>query len=204
MKHLIRLGRFFISVLVGSVIAWADYSCSGALTSSQQEGFKVFFLPAYSPNLTIGDPLQPSTWDKILSQDDLARLKVDSPAIAMTNTLSDQQATDLKGWLNSNASSAIPGWFSTVVTLAVPEAWVGLAADVFVQLMNKSGDDGRLSAANLAGTVTQGGVVGVTEQVANDSSGNLKFLWSYIYQAQINGHQVVSPLTICSADAAVQ
>jgi hypothetical protein len=200
----IRHGVCLVSMVLSSAIAWADYSCSGVLTSSQQEGFKALFSPSYSPSLNIGDPTQPSTWKKVLIQDDLTRLKVDTPSVATTDTLSDQQASDLKGWLNDDASTTIPGWFSTVVTLAVPEAWVGLAADVFVQLVNAAGDNGRMTAANLAGTVTQGGVVGVTEQVANDSSGNLKFLWSYVYQAQINGHQVVSPLNVCSADAVVQ
>ena len=117
MKCPIRYGVCLLSMAFTSVIAWADYSCSGVLTSSQQEGFKALFSPSYSPSLNIGDPNQSSTWKKILSHDDLTRLKVDMPGVAMTETLSGQQAGDLKGWLNDDASTTIPGWFSTVVTV---------------------------------------------------------------------------------------
>jgi hypothetical protein len=102
--------------------------------------------------------------------------------------------------LNENASATVPGWVSTVTGIVVPQAWVGLGADVFLQLMNSNGDAGRLKVANLAGTVSKGGSVGVMERIADDSSAKPKFLWSYVYQANLNGQLITTPLTICSAD----
>ena len=182
----------------------AETACSGALTDAQRRGFEALFSPAYSPSLThTGGAITTANMAKLLTSADMKRLSVSKPIVVKNSTLSQQHATLLKGWLNANASATVPGWVSTTVGVAVPQAWVGLAADVFVQLMNGAGDAGRLSLANLAGTVSQGGAVGVTEQVAVDSSGSPKFLWSYIYQANLNGKLITSPLSVCSADVKV-
>lgn len=122
------------------------------------------------------------------------------PAPVATNTLSDTHATLLRKWLNENATDGVPGWVSTAIGIAAPAAWVGLGADVLSQAVNGSGDAGRLQMANLAGTVTQGGKVGVLEQVADDRSGRPKFMASYVYAALINNRQVTTLLAICSAD----
>ena len=120
------------------------------------------------------------------------------------DTLSAEHGTLLKGWLNANASESVPGWVSTAIGAVVPQAWVGLTADVFLQLVNNSGDAGRLQVANLAGTVSQGGTVAVLEQVAKNAAGARKFLWTYVYEANLNGKLITTPLKICSADVVVK
>jgi len=45
--------------------------------------------------------------------------------------------------------------------------------------------------------------VGVTEQVANDSSGKHKFLWAFVYEANLNGQLVTRSLAVCSVDVIV-
>lgn len=109
---------------------------------------------------------------KPLSKADVQTLSSKKPHTAAQTTLSDQQASDLKGWLNDNASSQIPGWVSTAIGVLVPAAWAGLTADVFIQMVNAKGDYGRLSAANIAGTVSSGGTVGVIDQVSQSGGTN--------------------------------
>lgn len=100
------------------------------------------------------------------------------------------------------------GWLSTVAGLGamvfVPPAWVGLAPDVFIQLINSSGDTGRQTLANLAGAVSEGGIIAITEQVAKTPSGSLKFEWIYLYQANLNGMTITTPLLTCSTDVIVE
>jgi len=81
-----------------------------------------------------------------------------------------------------------------------PEAWIGVGADVLLELVGGAGTAGRLNAANIAGTVTAGGRVGVIEQVGTDHGGHLKFLASYVYKAMINGRETTALLAVCSAD----
>jgi hypothetical protein len=191
-------------VLFSSTPAYAEFSCSGVLTSPQQEGFKALFAPPYSPGLVlIGSPVTPDNMFKQMSPTDLQNLSAPQPTTAVQVTLNDQQASDLKGWLNDDAINQIPGWASTAIGVLVPEAWVGLSADVFIQLVNGSGDNGRLSAANIAGTVSAGGTVGVIEQVSQ-LNGTSKFVWAYVYVATLNGKVISMPLTACSADVASQ
>jgi hypothetical protein len=194
-----------LGLMVGyATVLRADFSCSGVLTESQRRGFEAMFSPAYSPSLThIGGAVTPANMAKSLTGADLKRLFVSKPLVVENAILSQQHATLLKGWLNANASATVPGWVSTTVGIIVPQAWVGLAADVFVQLINGAGDAGRQNVANMAGTVSEGGAVGVTEQVAVDSSGKRKFLWTYVYQANLNNKLLTSPLSICSSDVAV-
>lgn len=131
---------------------------------------------------------------KVLNEADQKRLA--RPTIAASAKLSAERAGYLKDWLNKNAGEGVPGWFSTGVGLVVPQAWVGLAADAFLQIVNKSGDAGRLQAANVAGTVSQGGMIGVGEQLSKDG----KFVYSYLYQARLNGKLITVPLRTCVAD----
>lgn len=98
---------------------------------------------------------------------------------------------------------SVPGWFSTAIGAFVPAAWVGVTADVMVQLVNKSGDAGRLSLANLAGTVGSGGNVAVVERVGKDKGGTQKFIWAYSHTANLNGKPTTSLLYACSADVVV-
>ena len=195
----LTLACLFILLMVATP-AHAGFSCSGVLTTSQQQGFKALFAPPYSPRLISTDsPTTPDTMFKPLSPTALKALSASQPTTAVKVTLDNQQATDLKGWLNQDASSQIPGWVSTAIGVLVPGAWVGLSADVFIQLANGSGDNGRLSAANIAGTVSAGGTVGVIEQVSQLNGVN-RFVWAYIYVATLNGKVISMPLTVCSAD----
>jgi hypothetical protein len=189
------------SMLIG--IAHAQ-SCSGVLNDNQAKGFETFFSPTYSPSLsTNGGPVTNATVVKRLSQDDMKRLSKKIPIVVQKVQLSDQNATDLKGWLNDNATTGVPGWVSTVAGIVAPSAWAGVSVDALFQLINGAGDAGQLTAANIAGTVSQGGWVGVTEQVNKTNSGDTKFVWTYLYQATLNGKLVTSPLRACSVDVVV-
>ena len=154
------------------------------------------FSPPYSLSLV---SMGSGNMVKRLNTSQLQILKK-SPVPVSTNTLSDTHATLLRKFLNENATDGVPGWISTAIGIAAPVAWVGIGADALSQAVNGSGDAGRLQVANLAGTVTQGGKVGVLEQVADDRSGRPKFMASYVYTAQINNSQVTTLLAICSAD----
>jgi hypothetical protein len=192
------------TLALSSGYAHAATSCSGVLTDAQQQGFMALFDPPFSPGLVlIGSPVSPDNMFKQLSPTDLQNLSAAQPTTAVEVTLNDQQASDLKGWLNDDATSQIPGWVSTAIGVLVPQAWVGLSADVFIQLVNGSGDNGRLTAANIAGTVSAGGTVGVIEQVSQVNGTN-KFVWAYVYVATLNGKIISMPLATCSADIASQ
>lgn len=184
-------------LLITTQNAYAGFSCSGVLTDAQQQGFQALFNPPFSPGLVlIGSPVSPDNMFKQLSPTDLQNLSAAQPTTAIEVTLNDQQAADLKGWLNDDATSQIPGWLSTAIGVLVPQAWVGLSADVFIQLVNGSGDNGRLTAANIAGTVSAGGTVGVIEQVSQ-LNGTNKFVWAYVYVATLNGKIISMPLAAC-------
>jgi hypothetical protein len=184
--------------------AKAGFVCGGVLTDAQRAGFQTMFAPAYSPNLShTGGAVAPANMSKKLSSTALKRLQTTEPVVAASHRLSASHATLLKGWLNDNAIATLPGWISTVIGVVAPAAWIGLAADVSLQLVNANGDTGRLKVANLAGTVSEGGEIGIFEQVAKDSQGKLKFLFTHVYVYELNGKRLMSPLSICSADVVV-
>lgn len=188
-------------LLVGLGIAHAGFTCSGVLTDAQRAGFSAMFTPTYSPALThIGGRVEPAHMSKKLDEPSLKRLKVKTPTVAANYTLTEARAKTLQGWLNDNATATLPGWVSTVIGIAAPAAWAGVSADVFLQLVNAQGDVGRLKVANIAGTVSAGGQVGVLEQVSPDKAGDLKFIYAYVYTYQLNGKQLTTPFTVCSAD----
>lgn len=199
-RELVCLFVTFLACLAG-VDAIAGFSCTGILSEPQREGFSRMFSPPYSPKLFhVGGAVTEANMSKQLSQDRLKTLQAAAPTVVARYTLSDDRAILLKGWMNDNASATLPGWIATATTVVVPQAWVGLSADIFTQVINGAGDTGRLKVANLAGTVSKGGLVAIAEQVTKDSSGKLKFLWTYVYQANLNGQTITSPLTSCSAD----
>ena len=181
----------------------AESVCAGTLRDYQRDGFVKLFPSDYSPSLTnVGRATAPDHV-KRLTPSDAKRLSASTPTVVTRAKLSLAHPNMLKSWLNENATDSIPGWFATALGVLVPSAWVGLTADASIQLMNASGDAGRMKLANLAGTVSEGGTVAVTEQVAKDAKGSLKFLWSYVYQANLNGKLITTRLRICSADAVV-
>ena len=199
-RKLVCLSITFFTCLTGAD-AFAGFSCTGILSEPQREGFSKMFSPPYSPKLFhVGGAVTEANMSKQLSQDQLKALQVAAPIVVARYTLTDDRAILLKGWMNENASATLPGWIATATTIVVPQAWVGLTADVFIQVINGAGDTGRLKVANLAGTVSKGGLVAFTEQVTKDTSGKPKFLWTYIYQANLNGQTITSPLAACSAD----
>ena len=181
----------------------AEIQCHGILTDHQQKGVNAMFSPPYSSGTTlIGDHVSLENRFKKLSKQQLERLKTKSPAVAASYKLSDEHATLLKKWLNENAAASLPGWFTTVVGGVVPHAWVGITADVLIQLVNQSGDAGRLTVANIAGTVSSGGEVAVLEWVVPDKNGKQQFLYAYVYNYDLNAKRVTVPLTVCKADIA--
>ena len=198
------LQALLVIMCLFSTSAMAGFSCGGILTDAQEEGFKAFFSPAYSPSLShVGGQVAPENFSKKITKDELKRLQVKTPIVAVSYVLTDAHGALLKSWLNERATSTVPGWVSTVAGIAAPQAWIGISADVFLQLVNASGDVGRLQVANLAGTVSGGGRVGVLEQVAKKSDGKLIFLFSYVYNYELNGKKLTTPLRICGADVVV-
>lgn len=178
-------------------------SCVSALSGTEQLLFEGFFSPVYQRNLTlIGTPVGPDNMFKRLSAAEVKRLSNATPTVSRQAKLSAQNATRLRNWLNAKAGASVPGWTSTAFGVMVSSSWVGVLADVCVDLYNSSGDAGRIQLANLAGTVTSGGIVGLTEQVAKDSLGRQKYVWSHLYQASLNNRIITTPLSMCWADVA--
>ena len=181
----------------------AGTTCSGTLTEDQRKGFVALFNPPYSAKLIhVGGAITEANMSKLFSKDDSQKLR--TPRVAASGKLNVKQADDLAGWLNENANAELPGWIAASTAIVIPSPWYNASVDVLIQLVNAQGSAGRQKAANLAGRVSKDGLIGVTEQVANDSSGNPKFVWTYVYQANLNGQQVTTPLAVCSADIVVR
>lgn len=197
----------FVAIIFVSTVnpANAKWSCSGVLTSPQESGFQHFFSPPFSPGLTNqGGRVADGNFSKVVDDQKLAQLSTDAPRVAASRQLDDANAKVLAGWLNENASATIPSWFATAIGIFIPAAWVGLSADIAVQLITSSGDAGRQKLANVAGTVSSGGRVAVTERIAKSSDGNLKYLWNFVYQARLNDKDLNFLLYSCSADVVVK
>jgi hypothetical protein len=194
----------FSALLVIARDVQADFACTGVLTTAQREGFAKNFTPEYSPRLTQLGTTSGTNMTKVTSSAEVTKLAVSTPVVVARATLTQNQAKILKEWLNTNATSTVPTWLSTVVGIVVPQAWIGLAADAYLQLVEAQGTAGRLTLANLAGTVSEGGHVGVTEQIANTKAGVRKFIWTFIYQAELNQQRRTTPLAICAADVVLK
>lgn len=206
MQSMIRVLTLLFGLSCASSMALEGEVCHSAILDTQLRGFENMFSPPYSPSLRFDDGA--SEGIKHLSQFELDQLSDTKPTVVKRAALSKQHAELLKQWLNEDASATIPSWLSTVAGLGamvfVPPAWVGLAPDVFIQLINSSGDTGRQTLANLAGAVSEGGIIAITEQVAKTPSGSLKFEWIYLYQANLNGMTITTPLLTCSTDVIVE
>jgi len=198
-----------ILLTLGCSSAHAAVNCQGALTQAQRAGFERMFSPPFSiPSLV---PRGGGSID-LVRRLDASRLQSlsKSPAPVASQTLTGAHAALLRKWLNENATDSVPGWVSAVIgtaamVIAAPPAWVGLGADALMQLGSGAGDAGRLQLANLAGTVTAEGKIGVIEQAADNLSGQPKLIFSYVYTgpAQVNNKQVTSLLAMCSVDVVV-
>jgi len=199
-----KLLLLLLTIHLSFSTAHAAFTCGGSLTNDQIEGFKQLFATTYSPSLTkVGIAVTPDSFAKKITKEQLKVLEVDKPIVVASATLNDAGVKFLKKALNDNAQSSVPGWFSTVIGAFVPTAWIGITADVMVQLINGSGDAGRLSLANVAGTVGTGGHVAVVERVGKDKDGAQKFIWAYSHTANLNGKPTTSMLYVCSADVVV-
>ena len=189
-----------IIMTFGTPFAEADFSCQGTLRQGQRIGFEHMFSPPYSMSL-VNTGVGSINMSKRLTVAQLQTMRAAANSrVVAIQILTDTHAKLLRDWLNENATDSVPGWVSTGISIAPVVGWVGLSAEALSQLVNASGDAGRLRVANLAGTVTQGGQVGVLEHVAKDQSGRSKFIVSYIYRAQLNNRQVDTLLASCSAD----
>ncbi|WP_434118759.1 hypothetical protein [Sinorhizobium meliloti] len=195
----------FIAMAVCAGESFAGFTCGGPLKSSQVEGFKTFFDPDFSPSLShMGGAVAPENMSKVVSAAELKNLEVEKPAVAASAKLDSSGAKSLQDWLNANANDTIPGWFSTTLGIVSPAAWIGLAADVAIQLINVAGDAGRIKLANIAGTVSEGGFVGVVHRIATRDRGGRSYIWNYVYTAELNGKKITFLLAVCSADVVVK
>ena len=182
--------------------AFAESKCSGVLDAHLAD-FQRFFTPEYSAKLIINGPRVDEGYQfKQLSKDDAARLEDKKPLLVAHETLKANQAAALKQWLNDNTAT-VPGYIATATSILIPEAWFTVSIDIAIQLINGSGDR-RVLVANLAGTVSEGGKIAVTEQVVKDGSGKIKFVWAYLYEAKLNEKTVVTRLERCSADTIIK
>ncbi|QBY55496.1 hypothetical protein [Cupriavidus oxalaticus] len=181
--------------------AVAAFECGGPLVTSDRDGLAALFTPAYSPKLThTGGAITDDNFSRQLTQAEMQRLQTAVPTLATSATLSASSAKALKDILNQRAQDQVPGWLTTGVGAFVPQPWVGIGADVAVQLINGVGDAGRLTLANVAGTVSPGGLVTVHEIVAPGKNGNPEFVWHIAYTATLNGKPTVALLSSCKAD----
>ena len=118
-------------IWTSSVIA--SFNCEGSLTEAQVQGFKELFKPPYSPSLAqIGPTVSPKNFSKKITQAQLQKLTLDKPLIVASSTLTKEEAKFLRRALNDNAQLFVPGWFSTVIGVFVPMAWIGVTADVMI------------------------------------------------------------------------
>lgn len=181
--------------------AHAEFACGGPLTDSEVVRLDNMLNPAYGPNLSkSGSTVSSGDFSKRLTAEQLKLLRNDKLRVAASRTLDKSEAILLKNMLNAHASSSVPGWFPTIVGTFAPAAWMGITADVIIQLANGAKDAGRLLLANVAGTVAPGGEIAALERVGKDASGNEKFIWAYTYTAVLNGRPTASLLYACAAD----
>src|SRR4051812_24405629 len=110
MRNRVRVAIVVVAVLLVSECAWAAAACGvNPLTDAQMRGFEALFSPHYSPSLTHqGGRVSLANMSKQLTAADLTRLEVSSPTVVEEATLTAQQATTLKAWLNSNATATVP------------------------------------------------------------------------------------------------
>jgi hypothetical protein len=202
--------KFFgtaILVFAVSLAATTDtyaYECRGPLSDAQASGFDFFFSPAYSPGLRhVGGRVEPKNMKKLVTRIELARLTVANALVSASATLTDAQARVLKGWLNERAQESVPGWLSTAIGIVAPAAWIGVSADVLLQLVNQSGDAGRITLANIAGTVSAGGEVAILHRIVSDTGAATAYVWIYTYAATLNNRRQVFVLRTCAADTVV-
>jgi hypothetical protein len=88
----------------------------------------------------------------------------------------------------------------TVVGIVVPGRWTELTPDDFLRLMDQAGDAGRVSTTTLSAAASESRAIGVTEHVALNSAGKLKFLWNYFYEVRLRGRLMTVPLAVCQVD----
>lgn len=179
----------------------AGFKCSSPLLDAGVRGLEKIFEPPYDVALThIGGAIVEANMSKKLTKDGITKLTVAAPRLAAEKKLTAANAKFLKDTLNDRAQDSVPGWVSTVLGAFAPVAWVGISADVAIQLINGKGDAGRLSLANVAGTVGVGGTVSVHERVASDAKGVRKYIWMYSHTAKLNDVPITTLLGVCSAD----
>ncbi len=184
--------------------AEAAATCGGSLSMAQLLGFKKYFSPEYfrTTKARAGDV------DAVVSAAEREALK--SGRLAATATLNEVNANGLRTILNDNSADPVPGWFSTIVGAATAGTgpWIGLAADLAGQLANWSGSDGRALLANLAGTVSAGGIVQTYERIVSEPAGSakpedLRLKMAFVYKAVVNGVTYQTTLAQCSYEVAI-
>lgn len=154
------LALIAIVLALSASLTQASVTCAAPLASVPDRiGFQErLFKPQYSPSLShTGGAINDDNMSKRLSKADVKRLQTPKPVVTASGKLDAAAATWLRNTLNQHADFQVPGWFSTALGLAAPAAWVGVGADVMIQLINGSGSAGQVKLANLVGTVSEGG-----------------------------------------------
>lgn len=201
-----RFGKILLAsaasvAMTGNALA---FECSGPLSDAQANGFDQLFSPSYSLALRHqGGAIAPENMKKVLSRVELERLSTTNATTTASSVLTRAQAGVLRSWLNANAQESVPGWFTTALGIVAPAAWLGLSADILAQLVNQSGDAGRLELANVAGTVSEGGEVAVLHRIISEPDATNTYVWIYAYAATLNGHRQVFVLRTCQAEAVI-
>jgi hypothetical protein len=203
MRNTLIVFLFLTITLDAATPARAASTCSSVLTDGQLRDFEAMVFPSnpYSPNLGEADGgdtaqgmVKRFTSREIEKLSTLAKPRF----FAVRDLRSEQDVAPLKEWLKSNPPADLPAWESGVGI--TPGPWDELTADDFLRVMDRSGDAGRVKTTALSTTASQSRVIGVTQHVATDSSGKLKFLWTYLYGVTLGGRLMTVPLAICQAD----
>lgn len=190
--------------LVLTEVSQAGFTCKGPMTLAQIEGIKTFFSPKFSPSLKhVGGKVESENFYKVVSSDTLAELNNPKPQIAAEAVLDATNAGHLKGYLNANASREVPGFIATSLSIFVPAAWVGITADVAIQIINSSGSAGKEKLANIAGTVSENGRMGVIHRIAKSNDNKIYYIWNYVYSGTLNGKSFMYVLESCRADVRI-
>jgi len=199
-----------VLLLILATPAFADFTCSGILDSSQVAGFNALFTPVF-PGGSLSYLPDGTTQVKALSIDEYNTLINTSQDALVKQVLTEQQASDLKSWLVADGNSDIPGWLSTGVGLGSGlvdlAGWPTLLVDLAAQGINSISAQQRNTALQVSGTVSAGGVVGVLQTVkvnANGEPSSSKYAWAYVYKAMLNNYIVVSILYACEADIKIE
>jgi hypothetical protein len=191
--------------------ARASSTCLSVLTADQLRELDLMVFPAHPYSAHLSEAVDDDAAQgavRRLTKADIEKLRgaIAHPFTgAVSDARSEEKTAALKAWLNANPSAELPAWDVTAAesdmpSAWVPRAWIGRTPDAFLHLMKEPGNAGPIKATTLGATTTRGHTLGVTQHIADDSSGRDTFLWSYIYRATVGGRLLTTLLAVCKAD----